>query len=192
MKLQVSEMKTPVGPITIVAGENGVCSLEFSGRWDATRRRLEQRFGPVEFAKVPTLPAVTDRIEAYLTGTIDALEEIAVDPGGTPFQQKVWSALRKIRAGETLSYGSLARKIGSPTGARAVATANASNPIAIVIPCHRVIGSNGALRGYAGGVDRKRWLLEHEGVLIGDGRADGSPLEKGRDGTRHQSRNSIF
>jgi len=163
MRLKVSEIETPVGAVRVVAGKDGVCALDFSDRWDETRRRLEQRFGSVEFDRVDRIPGVTNRIKAYLEGAADALEAVAVDPGGTPFQQKVWSALRKIPAGRTLSYGSLARRIGRPTGARAVATANAANPISIVIPCHRVIGSDGSLRGYAGGVERKRWLLEHEG-----------------------------
>ncbi len=163
MRLKVSEIETPVGAVRVVAGKDGVCALDFADRWDETRRRLEQRFGSVEFDRVDRIPGVTNRIKAYLEGTADALEAVAVDPGGTPFQQKVWSALRKIPAGRTLSYGSLARRIGRPTGARAVATANAANPISIVIPCHRVIGSDGSLRGYAGGVERKRWLLDHEG-----------------------------
>jgi methylated-DNA-[protein]-cysteine S-methyltransferase len=165
MRLKVSEIETPVGAVRVVVGENGACALDFSDRWDETRRRLEKRFGSVEFDRVDRIPGVTNRIRAYLKGAADALEAVAVDPGGTPFQQKVWSALRKIPAGRTLSYGSLARRIGRPTGARAVATANAANPISIVIPCHRVIGSDGSLRGYAGGVERKRWLLEHEGVF---------------------------
>jgi methylated-DNA-[protein]-cysteine S-methyltransferase len=165
MRLLVSEINTPVGRIKVVAGKDGLCALDFSDRWDRTRERLERRFGSVEFERVRTLPGVTDRITAYLGGAIDALEGITVDPGGTAFQRQVWAALRKIPVGRTISYGSLARKIGRPTGARAIATANATNPISIVIPCHRVIGADGSLRGYAGGVERKRWLLEHEGAF---------------------------
>lgn len=162
MRLTVSEIETPVGAVRVVTGKNGVCALDFSDRWDETCRKLERRFGSVEFERAARIQGVTDRIRAYLKGDAKALEPIAVDPGGTPFQQRVWSALRRIPAGRTDSYGSLARRIGRPTGARAVAAANASNPISIVIPCHRVIGADGSLRGYAGGVDRKRWLIEHE------------------------------
>jgi methylated-DNA-[protein]-cysteine S-methyltransferase len=168
MRLEVCEIETPVGAVRVVAGKDGVCALDFSDRWAKTRRGLERRFGAVQFDHVSRLPGVTDRIERYLGGAADALEAIAVDPGGTPFQQMVWEALRKIPAGRTLSYGSLARRIDRPTGARAVATANAANPISIVVPCHRVIGADGSLRGYAGGIERKRWLLEHEGVTVGD------------------------
>ena len=107
---------------------------------------------------------VSDRIRAYLTGDYLSLNDIPVNPGGAPFQQKVWSALRTIPCGAVLSYGELAAKIGQPTAYRAVGMANSRNPIAIVIPCHRVIGANASLTGYAGGLERKRWLLQHEGV----------------------------
>ena len=91
-----------------------------------------------------------------------AIDDIPVETGGSPFQQKVWHTLRKIPAGQTTSYGELAARIGQPTAARAVATANATNPVAIVVPCHRVIHADGSISGYGGGVDRKRWLLRHE------------------------------
>ena len=109
---------------------------------------------------------VDGRIEAYLAGDLHALDEIKVNPGGTEFQQTVWSALREIPAGTTQTYGQLAASIGRPSAPRAVGLANGQNPVSIVIPCHRLIGSNGALTGYAGGLDRKRWLLRHEGALL--------------------------
>jgi methylated-DNA-[protein]-cysteine S-methyltransferase len=110
---------------------------------------------------------VSDRVRAYLDGELHALDDIAVDPGGTEFQQTVWSALRRIPVGETRTYGQVAASIGRPTASRAVGHANGSNPVAIVIPCHRVIGSHAALTGYAGGLPRKQWLLRHEGALLG-------------------------
>jgi methylated-DNA-[protein]-cysteine S-methyltransferase len=104
-------------------------------------------------------------VRAYFEGELQALEDVRVESGATDFQRRVWSALREIPPGRTVSYAELARRIGSPTAVRAVAAANARNPVAIVIPCHRVIGADGGLTGYGGGLDRKRWLLEHEGAL---------------------------
>jgi methylated-DNA-[protein]-cysteine S-methyltransferase len=125
---------------------------------------LQKRFGVFQVSEIKDLESsrLADQLHAYFAGDLMAVAEIAVDLDGTPFQQRVWSALRKIPVGETTSYGKLASKIGYPGSARAVGTANGLNPVAIIVPCHRVIGSDGALRGYAGGVERKRWLLSHE------------------------------
>ena len=101
-------------------------------------------------------------LAAYFRGDLAAVDAIDVDPDGTPFQRRVWAALRTIPAGETRSYGELARTIDHPTASRAVGAANGANPVWIVVPCHRVIGASGALTGYAGGIDVKRWLLAHE------------------------------
>jgi methylated-DNA-[protein]-cysteine S-methyltransferase len=101
-------------------------------------------------------------LNAYFAGELDALNDVPVATGGTEFQRKVWRALRMIPAGATMSYGELAAKIGRPSASRAVGAANGSNPVAIVVPCHRVIGANGTLTGYGGGLPRKRWLLDHE------------------------------
>ena len=103
------------------------------------------------------------RLERYFAGDLGALASVRVDPGGTVFQRRVWSALRQLPPGRTASYGDLARAVGAAGAARAVGAANGSNPVAIVIPCHRVIGADGGLTGYAGGVERKQWLLRHEG-----------------------------
>jgi methylated-DNA-[protein]-cysteine S-methyltransferase len=91
---------------------------------------------------------------------------LEIDTDGTPFQEKVWSRLRKIPAGATLSYAQLARAVGKPSAVRAVAGANARNPVSVVVPCHRVIASDGKLAGYGGGIPRKRWLLAHEGAIL--------------------------
>jgi O-6-methylguanine DNA methyltransferase len=109
--------------------------------------------------------ALTGALAAYFAGTVTALDGLAVARIGSDFQRRVWSALRAIPAGETRSYGQLAAAIGQPTASRAIGLANGANPISIVVPCHRVIGSGGALTGYAGGVERKAWLLRHEGAL---------------------------
>src|SRR5262249_18938021 len=109
---------------------------------------------------------VSERLRAYLAGDLEALDAIDVAPAGTPFEAQAWAALRRIPPGTTISYTELAAAVGRPTAMRAVAMANAHNPIAIVVPCHRVVRKSGALAGYGGGVYRKRWLLEHEGVRV--------------------------
>jgi len=113
---------------------------------------------------VPADPAVEVReaLDAYFRGAVDALDAVRVDAHGTSFQSRVWSLLREIPAGETRSYGELAAELGAPGAARAVGMANASNPVAVIVPCHRVVRVGGRIGGYAGGVERKRWLLEHE------------------------------
>jgi methylated-DNA-[protein]-cysteine S-methyltransferase len=105
-------------------------------------------------------------LEAYLAGDLRAIDTVRVKARGTPFQQEVWAALRTIPAGRTMSYGALASHLNCPKAVRAVGVANGSNPIAVVVPCHRVIGADGSLTGYGGGLERKRWLLEHEGVNL--------------------------
>jgi methylated-DNA-[protein]-cysteine S-methyltransferase len=118
-----------------------------------TDYRLEERNHPHRFTRL---------LQAYLAGDLSAIADIPVSLGGTPFQQQVWLALRSIPVGMTMSYQQLAIQIGNPQALRAVGMANSQNPIAIILPCHRVIGSDGNLTGYAGGLDRKLWLLEHE------------------------------
>jgi len=112
---------------------------------------------------VPT--AIRRAISDYFLGDLRAINSIPVTTGGTSFQREVWAALRTIPAGTTLSYGALARQLGRPKSVRAVGLANGANPVAVVIPCHRVIGTDGSLTGYGGGISRKRWLLVHEGAL---------------------------
>ncbi len=102
-------------------------------------------------------------LDAYFAGELHAIDALETATNGTEFQRQVWSALRRIPSGRTLSYGALAGKIGRPAAVRAVGLANGANPIAIVVPCHRVIGANASLTGYGGGLERKRWLLNHEG-----------------------------
>ena len=104
-------------------------------------------------------------LKGYFAGDLDGLKTIKWRVAGTPFQRKVWTALRTIPAGTTTSYGALAAQLDMPKAVRAVGLANGSNPISIVVPCHRVIGANGSLTGYGGGLERKRWLLQHEGVV---------------------------
>lgn len=114
-------------------------------------------------------PAFGDALGAYFSGDLTALDTLPTHTGGSPFQRTVWEALRTIPAGRTMSYGELASAIGRPKAVRAVGLANGANPIAIIVPCHRVIGANHSLTGYGGGLERKRWLLAHEGVLLNTG-----------------------
>lgn len=125
-------------------------------------RLLQHRYGSGRLERVPGRTPLADRIEAYFAGDVAALADVPAKPGGTPFQQAVWVALRDIAPGATATYGEVARRIGRPQASRAVGRANSLNPVALVIPCHRVIGSQANLSGYAGGLERKRWLLEHE------------------------------
>lgn len=109
--------------------------------------------------------SIRQRIEDYFKGDLHAIDTLPVATAGTEFQRQVWQMLRTIPCGQIMTYGQMAAQLGNPGASRAVGLANGSNPISIVVPCHRVIGSNGTLTGYAGGVDRKRWLLIHEGYL---------------------------
>lgn len=111
-------------------------------------------------------PGPRRALEAYFAGNLSEIDKIPVETAGTMFQREVWAALRQIPASRTLSYGALATYLHRPRAIRAVGLANGANPIAIFVPCHRVIGSNASLTGYGGGIERKRWLLEHEGVRL--------------------------
>jgi methylated-DNA-[protein]-cysteine S-methyltransferase len=156
---------TPLGAVTGASRDGALVALTFSDRWSAVEQRLRRRFG--NFARRAGDPGpLQGRFDAYFGGNLAALDEIAVDPGGTTFQSAVWRSLRSVRSGSTTTYSALARQIGAPTAVRAVGAANGANPIWLVIPCHRAIGANGDLTGYAGGLDRKRWLLRHEGALL--------------------------
>jgi methylated-DNA-[protein]-cysteine S-methyltransferase len=163
MKLRMDEIETPIGSLRLVAFEDALCAVGFVDCWNGLERALEQRFGEVRLRRERNPAGASARLEAYFAGELLALAGLPVRTGGTPFQQKVWAALREIAIGRTASYSEVARAIGSPAAVRAVGAANGSNPISIVIPCHRVIRADGSLCGYGGGIERKRWLLEHEG-----------------------------
>ena len=162
--LETVRMETPIGLLVVVAREGKLVAVSFRDRADDLVRQLEQRFGPLSFDERPDPGGIAGRLRAYFAGDLAVLDTIAADPGGTPFQQRVWAELRTIPTGSTVSYSELARRVDAPDAVRAVGAANGRNPIPIVIPCHRVIGADGSLTGYGGGLDRKRWLLAHEGV----------------------------
>jgi methylated-DNA-[protein]-cysteine S-methyltransferase len=156
-------VETPIGRAAILEGERGVVALGLVDDWPALLARVGAARGPLE-VKPRRTAWVADRLRAYFDGEIEALDRVPVDAGGSAFQRRVWSALRRIPAGRTESYGALARKLGAPGSARAVGLAAARNPVTFVVPCHRLIGAGGELTGFAYGIERKRWLLEHEGA----------------------------
>ncbi len=166
MKLAYERVETPIGTLDLVVKDRGVCLLEFARGRRRVDKRLTARFGDVELRDAVNPLGYTDSIRAYFEGQLSALDQIRVDPGGTIFQGLVWSELRRIPVGRTRSYAEIARAIGRPTATRAVGAANGQNPVAVILPCHRVIGADGTLTGYGGGLDRKRWLLRHEGVAL--------------------------
>jgi methylated-DNA-[protein]-cysteine S-methyltransferase len=152
---------TPTGEMRILTDENGALRV---ADWDGHEdRQLARHYGRglrIVEAETPSLARLA--LEAYFAGDIDALDSLQTETRGTDFQRSVWAALRRIPAGATVSYAALAADIGRPTAVRAVGLANGANPICVVVPCHRVIGANGTLTGYGGGLHRKRWLIDHE------------------------------
>ena len=167
MQLEATEVASPIGRVTLAMHEDKLCALAFTDRFTSAAKMLARRFGAVTLAPGPAATAAAERLSAYFGGDRRALDGLAVDTGGTSFQQRVWTALRTIPWGTTTSYREVARAVGAPDAVRAVGAANGSNPVWLVIPCHRVIGADGSLVGYGGGLERKRWLLVHEGALLG-------------------------
>jgi methylated-DNA-[protein]-cysteine S-methyltransferase len=165
--LYIDRIESPIGTLLIVSDGSALCALDYRGYDHRMTSFLSARYGAFDLHEATDPAGATSAVCAYLAGDHGALEAIAVDAGGTPFQQRAWAELRRIPAGTTITYGEQARRLGLPLAAsRAVGHANSQNPVAIVVPCHRVIGANATLTGYAGGLDRKRWLLEHEGVKL--------------------------
>jgi methylated-DNA-[protein]-cysteine S-methyltransferase len=167
LRLLIDRLATPIGEAVIVADRQGnLRALDWTDRDDSMRRLLRLHYGADGFALASARDpgGLTRALDAYFAGDLAAIEGLPVATGGTPFQRMVWRALRDIACGATVSYGELARCIGRAEAVRAVGLANGANPISIVVPCHRVIGADGALTGYGGGIERKRWLLAHEGA----------------------------
>jgi len=159
----VDRMPSPLGMIMLVVDGDGVLrALDFEDHEARMQQLLQRHYGAGGLTSKRAPARVTDALAAYFAGDLGAVEDLAVRANGTEFQTRVWSALRRIPVGMTWSYGQLAAAVGNPKGSRAVGLANGANPIGIVVPCHRVIGANGTLTGYGGGIERKRWLLAHE------------------------------
>jgi methylated-DNA-[protein]-cysteine S-methyltransferase len=163
----VDRLATPIGPALVITdGDGTLRAFDWEDHAARIKELLRLQYGAVELRQAHMPAAMRTALSAYFKGDLGALEAIEWRIAGTPFQQKVWKALSRIRAGTTMTYGALAAKLGSPNAMRAVGHANGSNPISVVIPCHRLIAANGALVKYGSGLARKRWLLTHEGVAL--------------------------
>ena len=170
MTLETCEVKTPLGALTLFADGSHLVGVEFGDKSKGKarlRRTLERAYGDFDVKRVKDPAGAATRLRRYFAGDAKALDDQPVRGHGTPFQQAVWKALRAIPAGTTRSYGELAKTIGRPSSVRAVGAANGANPVAIFVPCHRIVASDGSAHGYGGGIARKEWLLEHEGARSG-------------------------
>jgi len=168
MHLQLERWISPMCPLLIVTDGDGILrALEFGDHESRMNRLLQAHYGSYTLSEGKAPSHLAGELEAYFDGDLNALDKVKVATGGTAFQREVWSALRAIPAGTTISYGELAKRVGRAGASRAVGAANGANPIPIVVPCHRVIGANGTLTGYGGGLAHKKWLLEHEALRSG-------------------------
>lgn len=168
-RFSVDRLATPIGPALVVTDDEGALrAFDWEDHVERIRGLMRLQYGAVELKQARAPAAIKSALTNYFGGDLAALKTIKWQVAGTAFQRKVWTALPKIPAGMTMSYGALAAKLGSPNAMRAVGHANGSNPIGVVIPCHRLIGADGALVKYGSGLARKRWLLRHEGAAFKD------------------------
>jgi methylated-DNA-[protein]-cysteine S-methyltransferase len=163
-RVDLASVDSPIGVLTVAARESRVCLVHFGPDSKKIRDVLAGWYPEHAIEAAADPGGVVSILARYFAGDLSSLDDVEVELHGTDFQQRVWKALRSVTAGTTSSYAELARKVGTPAAVRAVGAANGANPVAVVLPCHRIIGSNGSLTGYGGGLDRKRWLLNHEGV----------------------------
>lgn len=167
IELELGHLESPIGRLSFAVCAGALAALEFTSEREL-RRALRQAHPSASFlTEARAAKAIRERLRAYFGGELDALAPIRVAPfQGTAFQRSVWEALRAVKPGQTASYQELARAVGRPKATRAVGAANGRNPIALVVPCHRIISADGTLGGYAGGLSRKAWLLRHERALL--------------------------
>lgn len=162
---QLEKVSTPLGQMLLVTDAQqrlrAINWQDYEARLHLLLRR-QYKGVPISLRETTLASPATHAMQAYFEGEVGVIDTLEVALGGTDFQRQVWAALRSIPAGQPLSYGALALRIGRPSAVRAVGLANGANPISIVVPCHRVIGSNASLTGYGGGLHRKQWLLNHE------------------------------
>ncbi len=185
IRLLTTTLTTPIGNLVLLFDEKGYLrAADWSDYDERMHRLLARHYGKNRVTLIPSPPsyALASVIAAYFDGDLRAIDCLPTATEGTSFQKRVWDALREIPAGQTLSYSELAKQIGQPKAVRAVGLANGANPIGIVVPCHRVIGADGSLTGYGGGLERKRWLLQHEKQPIQHSSADSAPY-RGREYT---------
>jgi len=168
LHFSLERMPTPLGQMLLITDDQAVLrAIDWLDHEDRMKLLLHRQYKEGDIVLQETWPVslASQAMEAYFEGDLAAIDNLDIKPGGTDFQRRVWAALCEIPCGKTLSYLDMAMRLGNPLAVRAVGLANGANPISIVVPCHRVIGSNRALTGYGGGLHRKRWLLEHEQVL---------------------------
>ena len=161
-RLQMTTYRSPIGKMDIVLDGETLVGLDFSDNPQRLCGQLSRRYGDFELHRRNETTPVHAALDVYFSRGGDPFLGLKLEPGGTAFQRRVWGELRGTRFGSTIDYTTLARRVGNPRAVRAAASSNAHNPIAIAVPCHRVIGRDGTLRGYAGGIERKRWLIDHE------------------------------
>jgi len=167
LDLLIDRIATPAGEMIVIADvEGNLRVIDWTEHEARMKQLLDQQYGKGTYTLTPARDpgGLSSAMRRYFKGERTAIDKLPVKTAGTPFQRSVWKALRKIKCGTTISYAELARRIGRPKAVRAVGLANGQNPVSVVVPCHRVIGSHGSLTGYGGGLPRKKWLLEHEGV----------------------------
>lgn len=167
LDLLIDRMATPIGELIVIADRDGrLRTVDWTDHEARMKQLLDRYYGRSGYTLAPSRDpgGFSAALRRYFNGDIAVLSGLPVATAGTPFQNSVWRALRDIQCGTTISYAELARRIDRPNAVRAAGLANGRNPIGIVVPCHRVIGSNGSLTGYGGGLERKQWLLKHEGV----------------------------
>ncbi len=162
MQLFVERIKTPIGALLITHDGKALANVAFADREDRRAKELARDFPDAEVKRAMKPTNFAAALMRYFDGDIRAIDKLPVIAFGTEFQKQCWTALRDVRPGITRTYGDHARAIGRPSASRAVGAANGFNPISIVVPCHRLIGANGSLVHYGGGIERKRWLIEHE------------------------------
>jgi methylated-DNA-[protein]-cysteine S-methyltransferase len=164
--LDYDEFPSPIGRILFASVGEAICALDYAGYEKRMEMLLARRFGAFEFRRGADPLLLKERLRKYFGGELRALDTTPVSTGGSAFKEQVWQSLREIPVGKTWTYGQLAARLNKPQAARAVGHANSLNPVAIVVPCHRVIGASSKLTGYAGGLERKQWLLRHEGAMM--------------------------
>ena len=162
--LDFDRIPSAIGEILVASDGRALVALDYAGSEARMNALLAKRYGRFRLIERTDPLGASSRVRAYMAGDLAAFDELPVATGGTPFQEECWRALRAIPVGTVTTYGTLAARLGRPNASRAVGYANSLNPVAIILACHRVVGQNGDLTGYAGGLERKRWLLAHEGV----------------------------
>lgn len=163
----LDQLKTPIGIALLVTdGDGALRALDWEDYEPRMKQLLRLQYGTVVLEDARAPRDLKAALSGYFKGDLARLKAIKWRVAGTAFQRKVWTALPTVQVGETMSYGGLAARLGMPRAIRAVGHANGANPISVVLPCHRLIGANGSLTGYGGGLERKRWLLQHEGVAL--------------------------